>query len=85
MNLFKMLDFQRIHIFKKKRVLETCHPFAQPNCENKSLEPDHQIFELMSHSKIFNSDHQFLGVLSQKMDDFLRIINRVLKIFVSKR
>ena len=33
MNLFKMLDFQRIHFSKKAS--ETCHLFAQPNCEKK--------------------------------------------------
>ena len=42
MNLFKMLDFQRI-LFSKKRVWKRATPFAQRNCENKSLEPDHQI------------------------------------------
>ena len=39
--------FLRCLIFKKfvfqKKTLETCHPFAQPNCENKSFELDHQI------------------------------------------
>ena len=30
-------------IFPKKKTLETCHLFAQLNCENKSFEPDHQI------------------------------------------
>ena len=41
-NLFKMLDFQRIH-FSRKRPLKGATPFAQPSCENKSFEPDHQI------------------------------------------
>ena len=63
--------------------METSHPFAQPNCENKSFELDHQISELMSHPEIPNSDHQFSsGALSKKReDDFSRIINQVLKIF----
>ena len=51
-----------------------------PNCENKSFKPDHQISELMSHLEISNSDHQFLGTLSQKKEyDFLGRINRILK------
>ena len=40
MNLFKMLDFQRIH-FSRKRPRKGATPFAQPNCE--SFEADHQI------------------------------------------
>ena len=40
MNLFKMLDFQRIH-FSRKRPLRGATSCAQPNCENKSFEPDH--------------------------------------------
>ena len=59
--------------------LETCHAFAQPICENKSFEPDHQISKLMPHLEISNSDHQFLGTSSQKKYDFLGKINRILK------
>ena len=82
MNLSKMLDFQRIHFFSKKKALETCHHFAQPNCENKSFEPDHQIPSQCPIQRFSNSDHQiFLGALSQKEDDFSGIINQVLKIF----
>ena len=55
-------------------------PSLWPNCENKFFEPDHHIFDLMSHSKISNSDHQFPGTLSQKKEyDFLGRINRILK------
>ena len=57
-------------------------PFAQPNYKNKSFVPNHQIFELMSHPEISNSDHQFsLRALSKKReDDFSGIINQDLKI-----
>ena len=36
-----MFDFQRIHFSKKPWKQATL--FAQPNCENKSFESDHQI------------------------------------------
>ena len=42
MNLFKMLDFQWIH-FSRKRPWKRAALFAQPNCENKSFAPNHQI------------------------------------------
>ena len=49
--------------------MKTSHPFAQPNCENKSFEPYHQISELMSHPEISNNDHPFpSGVLSKKKE-----------------
>ena len=58
-----------------------CHPFAQPICENKSFEPDHLISSRHPIWEISNNDHQFfLRALSQKEDDFLGIINQVLKI-----
>ena len=78
-----MLDFRRTHFFQKK-ALKTCHPFTQTNCEeNKSFEPDHQIFELMSHPEISNSDHQFSSraLSKKKKDDFSGIINQDLKIY----
>ena len=61
MNLFKMLDFQRILFSKKKKkgALETCHLFAQLNCENKSVEPDHQILNKYPIRRFSNSNHQF--------------------------
>ena len=60
MNLFKMLDFQRTNFFQKK-ALETCHPFAQPICENKSFESDHQIPSKYLVQRFSNSDHQLFG------------------------
>ena len=46
--------------------------FAQPNCENKSFEPDHQIPSQCPIRRFSNSGHQFfLGALSkEKEDDF---------------
>ena len=35
----------------------------------------------MPHSEISNSDHQFLEALNKKEDDFVGIINQVLKMF----
>ena len=61
--------FLRYLIFKKFLFLEKGlehMPSLWPSCENKSFEPDHQISELMSHSEISNSDHQFLETSSQK-------------------
>ena len=69
MNLFKMLDFQRIH-FSRKKALETCHLFAQPNCKNKSLESDQQISSQCPIRKFLTVITNFLRALSQKKDDF---------------
>ena len=45
---------------------------AQPNCENKAFESDHQISNKCPIQRFSNSDHQFLGTLSKKEDDFFR-------------
>ena len=79
-NLFKMLDFQRTH-FSRKRPLKCATLFAQPNCENKSFEPDHQIPSQYPIQKFLTVITIFLGALSKKEDDFSWIINQVLRIF----
>ena len=75
-----MLDFQRIH-FSKKRPLECATPFVQPNCENKSSEPDHQIPNQYPIRRFLTVITNFLRPLSQKKDNFSGIINQVLKMF----
>ena len=80
MNLFKMLDFQRIH-FSKKAKKKRATPFAQPNCEDKSFEPNHQILSQCPIRRFLTVITSFLGASSQKEDDFSRIINKVLKMF----
>ena len=80
MNLFKMLYFQRVH-FSRKRFWKRATLFAQPNCENKSFEPDHRIPSQYPIQRFLIVIINFLRALSQKEDDFSRIINQVLKIF----
>ena len=76
-----MLDFQRIHFFKK-RLWKCATSCAQPNCENKSFESDHQIPNQCPIRRFSNSDHQlFWGALSQKEDDFFKNNKLSLKIF----
>ena len=59
--------------------------FAQPNCEDKSFEPDHQILSQCPIQRFLTLITSFLGASSQKEDDFSRIINQVLKIFFRHR
>ena len=80
MDPFKMLDFQRIHLFQK-RPWKCATFFAQSNCENKSFEPDHQILSQCPIRRFLTVITNFLGALSQKEDDFSGIINQVLKMF----
>ena len=65
MNLFKMLDFQRIHFFKKRPWKCATH-FAQPNCENKSFEPDHQIPSHCPIRRFLTMITNFFGSLKSK-------------------
>ena len=68
MNLFKMLDFQKIHFFKKPWKQAT--HFAQPNRGNKSFQARSSDFKSTPHLGISNSDHQFLGTLKKEMTLF---------------
>ena len=54
-NLFKMLDFQRIH-FSKKGLGNA--PSLCLNYGNKSFEPDYQISSKCRIRRFFNNDHQ---------------------------
>ena len=63
---FKDTWFSKNSFFQKKMALEMCHLFAQPNCENKSFEPDHQISSKCPIQRFSNSDHQFFGSLKSK-------------------
>ena len=58
MNLFKMLDFQRIHL-SEKGLENVPSLFAQLNCESKSFEPDHQILSKCPIQRFSNGDHHF--------------------------
>ena len=80
MNLFKILNFQKIHFFRK-RPWKCATPFVQPNCENKSFGPDHQILNQCPIRRFLTMITNFLGSLSQKEDDFLGIINWVWNYF----
>ena len=51
--------------------METCHLLAQSNCENKSLEPDHQISSQCPIQRFLSVITNFLGALSQKKKDDL--------------
>ena len=65
MNLFKMPDFQRIHFFQKMP-WKRATPFAQPNCEDKSFEPDHQILSQCPIRRFLTVITNFLRAESQK-------------------
>ena len=70
MNLFKMLDFQRIH-FSRKKPLKGATPFCSTNCENKSFDPDHQVQSQCPIRRFLTVITNFFwGALSQKEDDF---------------
>ena len=86
MNLFKMLDFQKICLFKKKP-WKRATPFAQSNCENKSFETDHQVPSQCHIRRFLTVITNFLGELSQKKRKnkkmtFREITNQDLKIFL---
>ena len=80
MNLFKMLDFQRIH-FSRKMPWKCATPFAQPNCENKSFEPDHQIPNQYPIQRFLTVITNFLGSLKSKRRWLFRNNKLSLKIF----
>ena len=81
MNLFKMLDFQRIHFSRKG--LENEPPlFAQLNCESKSFEPDHQILSQCPIQRFLIVITHFFGSLKFKKKRWLFRNNKLsLKIF----
>ena len=81
MNLFKMLDFQRIH-FSRKRPWKHATPLLNQIVKTNLLS---QIIKFQVNAPfgdfLIVITKIFLGALSQKEDDFSRIINQVLKIF----
>ena len=66
----KKLILLRCSIFKEfiflKKIVEMGYLFAQPNCENKSFKPDHQISSKCPIQRFSNSDHQFCFTLKSK-------------------
>ena len=59
-----------------------CHPFAQPNSENKFFELDHQISSRCHIRRFLTVITNFLGALSQKKKmTFREITNQDSKIF----
>ena len=71
MNLFKMLDFQRIHVSRKRPWKRTTSLLNQI-CENKSFESDNQISSKCPIREFLTVITNFLGALSKKKreDDF---------------
>ena len=75
-----MLDFQRIH-FSRKRPLKGATSCAQPNCENKSFESDHQILSQCPIQGFLTVITSFFGSLKSKGRWLFRNNKLSLKIF----
>ena len=63
---FQNAWFSKNSFFQKKGPLKSATSCAQPNCENKSNESDHQISSKCPIRRFSNSDHQFFGSLKSK-------------------
>ena len=77
MNLFKMLDFQRIHFSKKG--LGNAPPLLLNQIVKINLLSQIIRFHINAPFEDFLTVIIFLEALSQKKDDFSGIINQVLK------
>ena len=68
-------------IFFRKRPWKCATPFAQPNCENKSFEPDHQIPSHCPIRRFLTMITNFFGSLKSKRRWLFRNNKLSLKIF----